>query len=264
MAEPHYNYSYTPVELNTNNVVEHREKNLFTEEYYSSTDTKIYFDDDEQTEIGYISYEVQEQLKPVYGYNSRTFDDVVIGNRIVIGSFTVPIKNKEEQLFEKNKKTGLTNVNQSLIEKYNQKEEKILDMTEWFGTTNKVKNNQYFEDVDIEYANKLIALGYLDSNSLTQLTYEKAISKFQGDHSKTRTGSLNKITKDAIDKDFSKLKANSINVDTIGHMRQDLSDTGKKITGDVMILKEFYKNDQKIYYIIDNKGKRYYISGEDD
>ena len=33
--------------------VEQREPNLFTEEYYSSTDTKIYIDGIEQTEIGY-------------------------------------------------------------------------------------------------------------------------------------------------------------------------------------------------------------------
>ena len=94
MAEPSYNYSYTPT-------VEHRESNLFREEYYSGTDVKIYFDDEDQTEIGYISYELQEQLKPVYGYNSRTFDDVVIGNRIVTGTFSVPIKNTAKQRWGK-------------------------------------------------------------------------------------------------------------------------------------------------------------------
>ena len=60
--------------------IEQREENLFTEEYYSSTDTKIYIDDIEQTEISYISYSLQEQLKPIYGYASNTFDDVAIGN----------------------------------------------------------------------------------------------------------------------------------------------------------------------------------------
>lgn len=70
-----------------------REENLFLEEYYSSTDVKIYFDDVEQLEIGYIQYSMQEQLKPLYGYASRTWDEVAIGNRIVTGILKVPIRN---------------------------------------------------------------------------------------------------------------------------------------------------------------------------
>lgn len=74
-----------------------REDNLFLEEYYSGTDTKVFFDDERQTQISYINYSLDEQLKPVYGYASRTFDDLVVGARIVTGTLKVPIQNIEEQ-----------------------------------------------------------------------------------------------------------------------------------------------------------------------
>ena len=77
--------------------IEQNEENLFMEEYFSSTDTKIFMDNEEQTEISYIQYSIQEQLKPIYGYSSRTWDDVAVGNRIVMGTFRVPIKNNERQ-----------------------------------------------------------------------------------------------------------------------------------------------------------------------
>lgn len=79
------------------NRIPEREENLFLEEYYSGTDTKVFIDNDPQTEIAYISYSVSEQLKPLYGYASRTWDDVAVGNRIVTGTFKVSIKNPEEQ-----------------------------------------------------------------------------------------------------------------------------------------------------------------------
>lgn len=72
-----------------------REQNLFREEYYSGTDTKIYFDDVEQKEISYINYTIQEQLLPIFGYSSRTFDTVAVGNRVVNGTFVMPIRNPE-------------------------------------------------------------------------------------------------------------------------------------------------------------------------
>lgn len=134
-TEPHYNYPFTPTD-------QHREANLFTEEYYSSTDTHIYFNDAEQTEIGYIQYELQEQLKPVYGYNSRTFDDIIIGSRIVTGSFTVPIKNKEKtsdigQINNTNN-NSYNIVTDNSIDNYNKQEEENLNNNiDWHGTTDR-------------------------------------------------------------------------------------------------------------------------------
>lgn len=70
-----------------------REKNTYVEEYYSSPDVTIIIDGKEFNEANSINFSVQEQLKPIYGYNSSTYDDVAVGNRIVVGSITVPIKN---------------------------------------------------------------------------------------------------------------------------------------------------------------------------
>ena len=77
--------------------IQQREENLFLEEYYSGTDTKVYLNNKQQSEISYISFSLNEQLKPIYGYASRTFDDMSVGNRIVTGIFKMPIKNPEEQ-----------------------------------------------------------------------------------------------------------------------------------------------------------------------
>lgn len=100
--------------------VEQPQPNLFMEEYYSSTDTKIYIDDEQQQEIAYISYSLQEQLKPLYGYNSRTFDDIAVGSRIVTGTLKVHLNNPEQQ-------TPL-----SVIEDHQYNEDNIVDFIEDF------------------------------------------------------------------------------------------------------------------------------------
>lgn len=71
-----------------------RQHNLFTEEFFSGPDVSIFFDGKEVKEISELSYNVQEQLKPIYGYDSMVFDDVAVGSRVVIGTFTVPISNE--------------------------------------------------------------------------------------------------------------------------------------------------------------------------
>lgn len=73
-----------------------REHNIFTEEYFSGADVSIYINGEKMTHISGLSYQIQEQLKPIFGYASRTFDDVAIGNRIVVGMLRVPIHNPEE------------------------------------------------------------------------------------------------------------------------------------------------------------------------
>lgn len=70
-----------------------REYNTFTEEYFSGTDVTLYLNGEKLTQVTGLQYSVQEQLKPMFGYASRVFDDVAIGNRIIVGSFKVPITN---------------------------------------------------------------------------------------------------------------------------------------------------------------------------
>lgn len=57
--------------------------------YFSSVDASIYFGDTFIDEVVEISYVIQQQSMPIYGYNSYTFDDMAIGSRLIRGSFTV-------------------------------------------------------------------------------------------------------------------------------------------------------------------------------
>ncbi len=126
--------------------IQQREPNLFVEEYYSSTDVKVYFDDIEQTEIGYIQYSIQEQLKPLFGYASRTWDDVAIGNRIVTGVLKVPIRNIEVRNYgDKLNNPAFGEVNEIIAYQgpvkafdaaaYNEQETKKLEEQEWTNTS---------------------------------------------------------------------------------------------------------------------------------
>ncbi|MES9681823.1 hypothetical protein ABWK22_02660 [Gottfriedia acidiceleris] len=60
--------------------------------YYSGTDIRIYFGDDWIDEIVEIEWSLQEQLAPIYGYSSYTWDKVARGNRFVTGSFSINFK----------------------------------------------------------------------------------------------------------------------------------------------------------------------------
>lgn len=67
--------------------------NVFTEEYLSGSDVSIYINDNILPNVSGISYTLQEQLKPLYGYASRVYDDASVGNRIVVGTLRIPITN---------------------------------------------------------------------------------------------------------------------------------------------------------------------------
>ena len=179
--------------------LEQTEENLFMEEYYSSTDTKIYIDDIEQSEIAYISYSLQEQLKPIYGYASHTFDDIAIGNRIVTGVFKVPIKNPEAQ-------TPISTIIErgqtSTLEGYNNNQQELMDAIDWIteGKPSSMIDKVFVEDdLTFEYRTKLINLGYnLDYNS-GQATLTQQIKKFQQDNNLEITGTFDTFTKGKID-----------------------------------------------------------------
>ena len=68
-----------------------RDYNAFATEYFSGTDITVEING-KKTEVAAIDYTLQEQLKPIYGYASRVFDDVAVGSRIVVGSMVLPIK----------------------------------------------------------------------------------------------------------------------------------------------------------------------------
>lgn len=75
-----------------------KQENIFVEEYFTGTDTKIFIDEKEATFIAAISYAVSESVLPLYGYNSYTFDDIAVGNRLVSGSILIPITNYDTKI----------------------------------------------------------------------------------------------------------------------------------------------------------------------
>ena len=186
------------------------EENLFIEEYYSSTDVKIFIDGEEQTEISYINYSLQEQLKPLYGYASRTFDDVAIGNRIVTGTLKIPIKNPESQSsIEDIEKT----INSLTVDDYNKEQDNNMDNTDWINTPaaptspKDTEGNIVNEDkLNQTIIAKLIHLGYsLDFNATTEV-YVREIKKFQADNNLDPTGILTSQTIAEIEKELAKFK----------------------------------------------------------
>jgi len=137
--------------------IQQREDNLFIEEYYSGTDTKVYLNgSNEPAEISYINFSVNEQLKPIYGYASRTFDDMAVGSRIVTGVFKMPIKNPNLQdTYEtvvEGKEPQKTTLEE--IEDNNKKEEEIKNNTEWVGNNDSSTNIQ--EEYKEETATKTL------------------------------------------------------------------------------------------------------------
>jgi hypothetical protein len=57
--------------------------------YYSSIDAEIYFGDTYVDEVAQIQFQVQQNVMPLIGYNSYTYDELAVGSRIVSGSFAI-------------------------------------------------------------------------------------------------------------------------------------------------------------------------------
>ena len=183
--------------------VDQQEKNLFIEEYYSSTDTQIMMDDEEQTEIGYINYAVQEQLKPLYGYASRTFDDVAVGNRIVTGIFKVPIKNPEIQTSLKDIINSQNSINGDYND-YNDQQEELQNAVEWIkGNTGEynLQESYNYDNEIFSYSEKLNALGFKYNNANSPVvSITQQIKDFQAENNCDEiNGILTDSTKQAID-----------------------------------------------------------------
>lgn len=170
-----------------------REPNLFLEEYYSSTDTTIEFDGIEQLEIGYIQYSVQEQLKPLYGYASRTWDDVAVGNRIVTGVFKVPIRNPKTVDYNNPEQTPISkmNVTYGNIDDKTQKdlagiqdEEVEQDVPDWVNLLTPGGSLLHVVDVSDGYYQSELPSQNLDVNHVYNGIYDRNgyLVKSEGDY----------------------------------------------------------------------------------
>lgn len=75
---------------------EQQDYNIYTEEFFGGADVFIKLmnnNNSAELDISYLSFQVQEQEKPIYGYASRTYDDIAVGNRIVTGVMKIPVRN---------------------------------------------------------------------------------------------------------------------------------------------------------------------------
>lgn len=72
---------------NTSNNYRH-----FSTNYYSGSDIRIYFGDTWVDEITSIEFTLQEQVAPIFGYASFTWDRVARGSRYIQGSFSINFK----------------------------------------------------------------------------------------------------------------------------------------------------------------------------
>jgi hypothetical protein len=70
----------------TDNRVEYQ---IFSQDYFSGADVHLYFGDIFVDEIVNIAWALQEEVMPIYGYNSYTFDAVARGKRVIQGTFAM-------------------------------------------------------------------------------------------------------------------------------------------------------------------------------
>ena len=64
----------------------------FKEEYFTGQDIRIFFGDIWVDEITSLEFTLQEQVAPIFGYASYTWDKVARGNRFIQGSFSINFK----------------------------------------------------------------------------------------------------------------------------------------------------------------------------
>lgn len=61
----------------------------YVKRYYSVIDAEVYFGNEYVEDVHDIDWAIQQQVMPLFGYNSYTYDEVARGNRIIVGSFTI-------------------------------------------------------------------------------------------------------------------------------------------------------------------------------
>lgn len=83
----------SPKTIAFSNASNNRDHNIYTEEFFGGADVFIYINDELYEDISAVQFSVAENIKPIYGYSSRRYDDLAIGTRIVQGVVKVPVRN---------------------------------------------------------------------------------------------------------------------------------------------------------------------------
>lgn len=64
----------------------------FNDDYFSGADVRLYFGDTWVDEVTSLQFTMQENVQPIYGYASYTWDKVARGTRLIQGSFSINFK----------------------------------------------------------------------------------------------------------------------------------------------------------------------------
>ena len=64
----------------------------FPADYFAGADVAVYFGDRFVDEVAGLAFALQQQVQPVYGYGSYTYDAMLTGTRLVEGSFRIPFR----------------------------------------------------------------------------------------------------------------------------------------------------------------------------
>lgn len=156
-----------PQTIKHNNRSNNRDFNIFTEEYFGGSDAFIYTSDKREHQIAHIQFSIQEQQKPIYGYGSRTFDDIAVGNRIVIGAFKIPIQNTDDSNFDDDwgneiiLPVSYTASAPNWVYNYQPKKEKSNLVT-----NQNEKNNEFSTIAKIQQALGLEVNGFMDEKTI--------------------------------------------------------------------------------------------------
>ena len=57
--------------------------------YYSVIDAEVYFGNEYVEDVHDIDWAIRQNVQPLFGYNSYTYDEVARGTRLIVGNFTI-------------------------------------------------------------------------------------------------------------------------------------------------------------------------------
>ena len=61
----------------------------YIKRYYSVIDAEVYFGNEYVEDVCDINWSIRQNVTPLFGYNSYTYDDVARGNRLIVGNFLI-------------------------------------------------------------------------------------------------------------------------------------------------------------------------------
>lgn len=91
-TKQHFNQKDYPTPTGVQFNKKQRDYQLFPEEYFTSTDCQVYFNDVFMDDITGLSFQLNELTDQIFGYASNTWDYHARGRRIVQGQFRVAFK----------------------------------------------------------------------------------------------------------------------------------------------------------------------------